>query len=198
MCRRFPRRWNSGWLAGVFETNRLGVLGLSDKGGVVPGLGRFLLASSLDVFSGAMILKRFSAHRVLGLYGLLNVAICLLIFLKLGWLSVGCVFLSYFFMSIMFPTIFALGIHGLGARAQEGCGYIVMAIMGGAIVPKADGGGGRPLWRVAWLYRAAGLLHLRDLLRFQLVEVQQRRLGWIIGLADRPCPLNVSGVATSR
>jgi FHS family L-fucose permease-like MFS transporter len=49
------------------------------------------------------------------------------------------VFLSYFFMSIMFPTIFALGIHGLGARAKKASGYIVMAIMGGAIVPKLMG-----------------------------------------------------------
>jgi MFS transporter, FHS family, L-fucose permease len=52
---------------------------------------------------------------------------------------VGCVFLSYFFMSIMFPTIFALGIFGLGARAKKASAYIVMAIMGGAILPKVMG-----------------------------------------------------------
>ena len=63
----------------------------------------------------------------------------LLIFLKLGWLSVICVFLSYFFMSIMFPTIFALGIFGLGARAKKASAFIVMAIMGGAILPKLMG-----------------------------------------------------------
>ena len=59
--------------------------------------------------------------------------------LKLGWVSVACVFLSYFFMSIMFPTIFALGIHGLGARAKKASSFIVMAIMGGAILPKLMG-----------------------------------------------------------
>ncbi len=53
--------------------------------------------------------------------------------------SGACVFLSYFFMSIMFPTIFALGIHGLGARAKRASAYIVMAIMGGAILPKVMG-----------------------------------------------------------
>jgi FHS family L-fucose permease-like MFS transporter len=52
---------------------------------------------------------------------------------------VGCVFLSYFFMSIMFPTIFALGIFGLGARAKKASAFIVMAIMGGAILPKLMG-----------------------------------------------------------
>jgi len=42
-------------------------------------------------------------------------------------------------MSIMFPTIFALGIFGLGARAKRASSYIVMAIMGGAILPKLMG-----------------------------------------------------------
>jgi FHS family L-fucose permease-like MFS transporter len=69
----------------------------------------------------------------------MNVLACLLVFCKLGWLSVACVFLSYFFMSIMFPTIFALGIFGLGARAKKASAFIVMAIMGGAILPKLMG-----------------------------------------------------------
>jgi FHS family L-fucose permease-like MFS transporter len=42
-------------------------------------------------------------------------------------------------MSIMFPTIFALGIFGLGARAKKASSFIVMAIMGGAILPKLMG-----------------------------------------------------------
>jgi FHS family L-fucose permease-like MFS transporter len=52
---------------------------------------------------------------------------------------VVCVFLSYFFMSIMFPTIFALGIFGLGARAKGASAYIVMGIVGGALLPKVMG-----------------------------------------------------------
>jgi FHS family L-fucose permease-like MFS transporter len=59
--------------------------------------------------------------------------------MKLGWVSVFAVFLSFFFMSIMFPTIFALGIHGLGAKAKLASSFIVMAIMGGAIMPKLMG-----------------------------------------------------------
>jgi FHS family L-fucose permease-like MFS transporter len=69
----------------------------------------------------------------------LNVGICALVFLKMGWPSVVCVFLSYFFMSIMFPTIFALGIFGLGARAKGASAYIVMGIVGGALLPKVMG-----------------------------------------------------------
>jgi FHS family L-fucose permease-like MFS transporter len=90
-------------------------------------------------FTGAWLLKKFPAHRILGLYGALNVVICAIVMLKLGWVSVVAVFVSYFFMSIMFPTIFALGIYGLGSRAKRASSYIVMAIMGGAIIPKLMG-----------------------------------------------------------
>ncbi len=90
-------------------------------------------------FTGAGLLKKFAAHKVLGVYGAMNVLVCVLVFAKLGWLSAVCVFLSYFFMSIMFPTIFALGIFGLGARAKKASAFIVMAIMGGAVLPKLMG-----------------------------------------------------------
>jgi FHS family L-fucose permease-like MFS transporter len=133
-----PDSWTSGLLKSWFQAGKTGVLALSDQGAAqLASLGFiFFLAGR---FSGAAILKKFSAHKVLGLYGLLNVVVCLLVFLKLGWLSVACVFLSYFFMSIMFPTIFALGIHGLGQRAKQASAFIVMAIMGGAILPKLMG-----------------------------------------------------------
>jgi fucose permease len=88
---------------------------------------------------GAILLRKYSAHKMLGLYSVINVVLCLLIFLKVGWLSVVCVFLSYFFMSIMFPTIFALGIFGLGGRAKRASAYIVMGIVGGALLPKFMG-----------------------------------------------------------
>lgn len=133
-----PASWNAGWMRGWFETGPTGLLALSDKGAAtLASLG--FVCFLIGRFTGAMLLKRFSAHKVLGLYALLNVVVCFLVFCKLGWLSVGCVFLSYFFMSIMFPTIFALGIFGLGARAKRASAYIVMAIMGGAILPKLMG-----------------------------------------------------------
>jgi MFS transporter, FHS family, L-fucose permease len=132
-----PASWSSGWLHSVFES-KAGIIGLSDKGAsFLVSVGFFLFLGGRVI--GAAILKKYAAHRVLGLYGLLNVVVCLLVFMKLGWLSVAAVFLSYFFMSIMFPTIFALGIHGLGVRAKKASSFIVMAIMGGAIVPKMMG-----------------------------------------------------------
>jgi len=133
-----PSSWNTGLLRGWFETGAGGSLVLSDKGAAnLASLG--FLCFLIGRFSGAGLLRIFSAHKVLGLYGAINVLMCLLVFCKLGWLSVVCVFLSYFFMSIMFPTIFALGIFGLGVRAKKASAYIVMAIMGGAILPKLMG-----------------------------------------------------------
>ena len=130
--------WLPGWLLGWFETNKNGVLAISDKGAAnLASLGFVCFLTGR--FTGTGLLKKFSAHKILGLYGVLNVIVCLLIFLNLGWVSVTCIFLSYFFMSIMFPTIFALGIFGLGARAKKASAYIVMAIMGGAILPKLMG-----------------------------------------------------------
>ena len=134
----FPVSWGSGFMHNWFDTGKDGLLSLSNQGAsniASVGFTLFLIGR----FSGAALLKKFSAHKILGLYALVNMFACLLIFLKLGWLSVACVLLSYFFMSIMFPTIFALGIHGLGVRAKKASSYIVMAIMGGAILPKLMG-----------------------------------------------------------
>ena len=115
-----------------------GILGFSDKGAtILASLG--FVCFLIGRFTGSGLLRRFSAHKMLGVYGVLNVLACLLVFLKLGWVSVVCVFVSYFFMSIMFPTIFALGIFGLGIKAKKASGFIVMAIMGGAILPKVMG-----------------------------------------------------------
>lgn len=133
-----PDSWNSASMHGWFETNKSGVLGISDQGAATLASAGFF-CFLVGRFTGAGLLKKFSAHKVLGLYGLANVITCLLVFCKLGWLSVACVFLSYFFMSIMFPTIFALGIFGLGVRAKKASAFIVMAIMGGAILPKLMG-----------------------------------------------------------
>jgi FHS family L-fucose permease-like MFS transporter len=133
-----PSSWNMALTHKWLETGKDGLLHVSNQGASnLASLGFiFFLTGRV---TGAALLKSFSAHKVLGLYALLNVLVTFLVFCKLGWLSVACVFLSYFFMSIMFPTIFALGIYGLGVRAKSASAYIVMGIMGGAILPKLMG-----------------------------------------------------------
>jgi FHS family L-fucose permease-like MFS transporter len=127
----------SSWLSGWFVTAN-GHLAISNKGAsnlASVGFVCFLVGR----FTGAGLLRKVAAWRALGVYGVLNVLATLVVFAKLGWISVACVFASYFLMSIMFPTIFALGIHGLGARAKKASSFIVMAIMGGALLPKLMG-----------------------------------------------------------
>lgn len=133
-----PASWQTEAFRSWFETGRNGVLSISSRGASVLASVGFI-CFLIGRFSGALLLRRFSAHKILGLYGILNVVMCSLIFLKFGWLSVVCVFMSYFFMSIMFPTIFSLGISGLGSRAKKASAFIVMAIMGGAVLPKLMG-----------------------------------------------------------
>jgi FHS family L-fucose permease-like MFS transporter len=51
-----------------------------------------------------------------------------------GWVGLWAIFLSSFFMSVMFPTIFALGLNGLGENTKIGASLLVMAIIGGAVL----------------------------------------------------------------
>lgn len=129
--------WLLGGAAGVEA--RGGTYFISEQGATKLlayfGFSLFLLGR----FTGAGILGRIAAHRVLGVYAAVNVALMAVIVMKVGWLSLAALFLSFFFMSIMFPTIFALGIFGLGSKSKLASSFIVMAIMGGALMPKLMG-----------------------------------------------------------
>ena len=93
--------------------------------------GLFLLGR----FTGSYALRFFKAQLMLALYAVLSVVMMILTMMPLGWWSVTGLFLSFFLMSIMYPTIFALGIHGLGEQTKNAASFIVMSIVGGAIMP---------------------------------------------------------------
>jgi FHS family L-fucose permease-like MFS transporter len=88
---------------------------------------------------GTWLLKTHAANRVLALFSFVNVGLCVVVAARLGWISAAAVLGTFFFMSISFPTIFALAIHGLGEQGKRASAYIVMAILGGAIMPKLMG-----------------------------------------------------------
>jgi FHS family L-fucose permease-like MFS transporter len=131
-----------GW-TGAFPGNgvspRAGGLFINEQGAAelqgLVGFGLFLIGR----LSGAALLTRASPSRLLGHYSLINTVLCAIVVMKLGWLSVAGVFCTFFFMSISFPTLFALGIDGLGPQVKQGSAFIVMAILGGAIMPKLMG-----------------------------------------------------------
>ena len=104
----------------------------------------FLLSASLGMlmigrFSGAFIQARVAPARLLALYAAFNVLLCLIAVAASGWTAVGALWLTSFFMSIMFPTIFALGIEGLGEETNLGSSFLIMSIIGGAIIPPLTG-----------------------------------------------------------
>ena len=126
-------RRNSGW----FETHR-GSLGLSNKALPIWLLWDFF-ASSIWPLYGTVILKKISAHSLLGFYGAINVALCLVIFLKLGWVSVASR-LSDLFLHVHHVPDHLCARHFWAWRAaKKASSFIVMAIMGGAILPKLMG-----------------------------------------------------------
>ena len=85
--------------------------------------------------SGSVVMKWIKPNRMIAVYALVNIVTMALVVANLGWISIGALFLTYFCMSIMFPTIFALGIKGLGDQTKQASSYLVMAIVGGAICP---------------------------------------------------------------
>ncbi|MDX9725960.1 MAG: L-fucose:H+ symporter permease [Bacteroidales bacterium] len=98
----------------------------------IGGMGLFWLGR----FTGSTVFMRiFSPNRLLAFYATANVITMALVVAGLGWTSVVALFSTYFFMSVMFPTIFALGIKDLGPLTKKGSSLLVMSIAGGAVVP---------------------------------------------------------------
>jgi FHS family L-fucose permease-like MFS transporter len=73
-------------------------------------------------------------HLLMAIYGVVNVVLVAIGVLFPGWIGLWAIFLTSFFMSVMYPTIFALGIDGLGRNTKIGGSLIVMGIVGGAVL----------------------------------------------------------------
>jgi MFS transporter, FHS family, L-fucose permease len=98
-----------------------------------------LVLFMLGRFVGTWLLSRVAAPRLLTVYAV----ICTLLSFY-GWLGTGlsaviAISSIYFFMSIMFPTIFSLSIRNLGEQVKLGSGLVIMAIVGGAVLPPLTG-----------------------------------------------------------
>ena len=91
-----------------------------------------LVAFAVGRFSAPLLMKRIAAARLMLLYAAANALLLVYAVLQPGWAGMWAVFLTSFFMSIMFPTIFALGLEGLGPLVKLGGSLLVMAIVGGA------------------------------------------------------------------
>jgi FHS family L-fucose permease-like MFS transporter len=90
-------------------------------------------------FIGAAVLQKLPTRAVLGTVAIVACVLVVTSMLSTGWLAMGTIILVGLFNSVMFPNIFSLGIEGLGPLTGKGSGLLVMAIVGGAIVPVAEG-----------------------------------------------------------
>jgi FHS family L-fucose permease-like MFS transporter len=90
-------------------------------------------------FIGAWLLQRMKPGRLLAIVASGALILVAISMLTNGYLAVGSILLVGLFNSIMFPTIFTLAIAGLGPLTGEGSGWLITAIVGGAIIPELQG-----------------------------------------------------------
>jgi len=108
-----------------------------------------MVAFCIGRFFGAWLQRHIDPARLLVIYAGCNIALCIGAATLGGYPSIIAMVATSFFMSIMFPTIFALGIEKLGHETEFASSFIVMAISGAAVVPTA----------MAFLAEYTGALH---------------------------------------
>jgi FHS family L-fucose permease-like MFS transporter len=98
-----------------------------------------LAAFGVGRFSSSVLMKYVNPGRLMGIYSVINIALVAVGILHPGWVGLWAIFATSFFMSVMYPTIFALGLEGLGRDTKIAGSLIVMAIVGGAVLTPAMG-----------------------------------------------------------
>jgi len=115
----------------VFAADALGMKGQDSK----YYAGAAGLAFMIGRFAGSFFMKFVKPYKLLALYSIVAAALCLFVVYGHGiWTMYAMVGIA-FFMSIMFPTIFAMGVEGTGADTKSASSLIVMSLFGGAVVP---------------------------------------------------------------
>lgn len=123
-----------------------------------------LAAFGVGRFASAYLMRFVDPAKMLGTYAVANVFLVAFGVLHPGWAGLWAVFLTSFFMSLMFPTIFALGLKELGPNTKIGGSLIVMAIVGGAVLTPIMG-------LVAVAYHSIALAYLVPLVAYVVVAI---------------------------
>lgn len=98
-----------------------------------------LIALAIGRFVSTALMRWISPARMTGTYALVNIGLLAVGILRPGMVGAWAILTTSFFMSIMFPTIFALGVHGLGPNTKIGGSVIVMSVVGAGIIPPVLG-----------------------------------------------------------
>lgn len=98
---------------------------------------RYLAFGGMSLFmigrlSGSFLMARFEANKLLAVYAIICVACMVLVVMNIGFVSLVALCICFFFMSIMFPTIYALGLAGMGSQTKKAASFLTMAVAGGA------------------------------------------------------------------
>jgi len=86
-------------------------------------------------FAGTYLMKFIAPNKLLALFALGSILMCIIVAQGLGWPSYIALMMINFFFSIMFPTIFSLGLKNLGSHTQQASSFISMGVVGGAVFP---------------------------------------------------------------
>jgi FHS family L-fucose permease-like MFS transporter len=97
------------------------------------------LAFMLGRFAGTFFMRFIAPPKLLAIYSVVCMLLCLVTIFGNGMITLYAIIGIAFFMSIMFPTIFALGIQDIGADTKAGSSLIIMSIVGGAVLPPVLG-----------------------------------------------------------
>lgn len=90
-------------------------------------------------FIGTYLMQYIKPNKLLAIYAAINILLCIVAITVHGMVTIYAVILICFFMSIMFPTIFSLGISDLEGDIEYGSSLLIMSIVGGAIFPRIFG-----------------------------------------------------------
>ncbi|MBC3785075.1 L-fucose:H+ symporter permease [Spirosoma utsteinense] len=86
-------------------------------------------------FVGTFLMRVIAPNNLLAIFAACNIVMCIIIAQSFGWPSFIALMMLNFFFSIMFPTIFSLGLKNLGAHTQQASSFISMGVVGGAVFP---------------------------------------------------------------
>ena len=95
----------------------------------------YWLCAMIGRFLGSAILQKLKTGKVLGYAAIIAALLASISMLSFGWVAVCTIIAVGLFNSIMFPSIFTLGIAELGPLTGEGSGLLIAAIVGGAAIP---------------------------------------------------------------
>ncbi|RZL12603.1 MAG: response regulator, partial [Pedobacter sp.] len=110
------------------------IVGLSDK--TAANYFAFsMVMMMLGRFAGTALMRFIKPYKLLAIFATANIVMCIIVAQGFGWPSFIALLFINFFFSIMFPTIFSLGLKDLGSKTQQASSFISMGVVGGAVFP---------------------------------------------------------------